>query len=178
MKKILLGTVLTTSLLASNFIAPKADALIGVIFKNRIVKTIGGIGAIGGGTLGLYGAGIAYSSTATLGSAIAGAVFIAYGIVLGGIGVIILDDKVSDIEFKKFDLDRPDLFGNFTLEEIQIYNSEIEQLNAIRQTISAEVSETEDTKDAEDLWNHYAPSLHPTTFEIAKAQAKEFVESL
>lgn len=179
MQKVISTIMLTVVLAVTTFHSPRSEALVGLIFKKKIVKVIGGIGALGGATLGVSGLAVATSSTATLGSAIGGAILIVYGIALGGIGLIILDDDtLADVEFRKISLDNPVDYEGFSAAEVEIYNSEIDLLNSIRQSIIAEVDESEDTAGAEKLWLQYADNLSPETFEIAKAQAKKFVEAL
>ncbi len=157
---------------------PRSEALIGLIFKSRIVKTIGGIGAIGGGAvtgIGLISAG----SAGNVGSLIVGAGLAYWGLILGGIGIIILDEnKVADIEFRSIDVARPQDYVGFSRSDVEIYNSEVELLNAVRQRIMKEVGEEGDTADAERLWMKYEHYMSPETFAIAKAKAKKFVEAL
>lgn len=157
---------------------PRSEALIGLIFKNRTVKTIGGIGALAGGAVTGYGFLVA-GGASNLGGVFAGAVVASWGVALAGIGVIILDDKrVADIEFRTIDLSNVRDYSGFSRSDVEIYNSEIEILNAIRQRIVKEVGEDGDTADAEKLWLKYESYMSPETFAIAKAKAKTFVEAL
>ena len=163
----------------SQFVAPRSEALIGLVFKNRSVKTIGGLGAMGGGSLAVVAYAGAMAST-DLGTIISFSLFTAWGIVLGGLGVILLDDQdtVADIEFKALDLDQPQDYLGFSRDEALIYNQELPMLNAIRQTIESQVNGEGDTQDAEVLWLNYSSSLHPISFAIAQFKARAFVESL
>jgi len=169
---------LTLLFCVSQFVAPRSEALVGLIFKNRTIKVIGGLGALGGATFGLTSYAAAVSAT-TLGSMITLSLFTAWGIALGGFGVILLDDQntVADIEFETINIDQPDQYLGFTRDEAEIYNQELPMLNAIRQTIASEVNSNEDTSDSEALWLKYSKALNPATFSIAKVKAKAFVES-
>jgi len=176
MKKIVTSLVLVLTITTSTLYSPKADALVGLIFKSKVVKVIGAVGGIGGGVLATGGliTGLVSSSAGW------GAIFaIVYGTAIGGLGLVILDDnELADIEFREIDLQDTEDYIGFTAEEVEIYNSEIELLNSVRQTIVSEVSVSENTEDAEVLWNEYAEVLNPVTFEIAKAKARAFVEAL
>lgn len=178
MKKTLCTLVLSLSLLSSALYTPKADALVGVIFKYKTVKTIGGIGALVGGVGAT--AGLIFASTTTsLSAALGGIIIMVYGGALAGIGLIVLDDNsIADIEFQSLDLNNKAEFEGFSVEQAAIYNAELSLLNAIRKTIMSEVEETENTADAEELWLDYASNLSPETFEIAKHKAAQFLRSL
>lgn len=181
MRKSLFSLMLVGVLTITTLYSPKSEALVGVIFKKKVVKVIGGIGAIGGTTIGVSGLAMATGSSATLGSAIVGAIFIAYGIAIGGVGLIILDDgTLADIEFTKIDVNNSEQYINLglTKSQVEVYNSELEMLNSIRQTIISEVDESDNTDQAEKLWLQYADNISAETFEVAKAQAKLFVEAL
>jgi hypothetical protein len=178
MKRVLCSLVLSVSLLSAAFYTPKSDALIGVIFKNKVVKTIGGIGALVGGTAATTGLVFA-ATTTSLGVAILGAVAMVYGGALAGIGLIVLDDNtLADIEFQSLNLKKTSEFEGFSVEEAETYNEELPLLNAIRKTIASEVEDTENTEDAEALWLEYSENLSPATFEIAKFKASQFLKAI
>lgn len=148
----------------------KADAIIGLIFQNRVFNVIGALGAINGG----ISYGIGYGN---IGISIGFG--LTYGLLLSGIGLIILDDgQVADIEFKEIPENSTEVLKQFTSNEIAIYNSEVELLNAVRQTIISETASSDNTEESEKLWLEYSDSLSPETFEIAKAQAEAFLKKL
>ena len=160
-----------TVLITTTLYSPKSEALVGLIFKNKIVKTIGAVGSIGGGTVAVGAMIFADSWTGLM-------IFVG-GVFTGGLGLVILDDnELADIEFRKISIEDPASYKGFTVADVETYNSEIELLNSIRQTIVSEVSDSDNTEDAEMLWLEYSESLSPATFNIAKAKAREFVEAL
>lgn len=169
MKSLLLAIALSVSLLKPM----KAEALVGAIFAHRTVKTVGAVGAIGGGVItgtGIIGAMV----TSGTWNALGWMVVALGGAGIAGIGLIILDDdSVLDIEFKPIDLNQQELF--VTKEEIAIYNSEIDLLNMIRKTIISETDEEENTDDAEVRWLEYSDYLHPATFRVAQEVGKAFL---
>jgi hypothetical protein len=163
----------------SQFAAPRSEAIVGLVFKNRIIKTMGGLGAMGGGTL----AAVAYTGaivSTDIGTIISLSLFTAWGIALGGLGIVLLEDQetVADIEFKSLNLNQPNQYIGFSRDDAMIYNQELSMLNAIRQTIASQVSPDGNTQDAEELWKKYSTSLSPQTFAIAQFKARVFLESL
>lgn len=177
MKKIVVMAAVIMGIMTTGF-AKDSHALIGLAFKSKPVKIIGGVGAGLGVGVGLYGYGVAVT-TASLGGVIAGAVLISYGIVIAGVGLVILDEKnISDIEFKAIDPNRPEYYTGFTREQVETYNSELAQLNSIRQTMIAESDNTADTSDAEALWKIYSGYLSSDTVKIAEQNAANFLTAI
>lgn len=122
----------TTNLMTTQ----KAHALVGFAFKSKVVKTIGAIGAGAGVTvlgLGILIAKFGAAKTVNLGAAL---ITLIYGPIIGEIGLIILDDKtVVDLEYQPIDYLNTEDQGRFSIDEIEMYNAELEELNAIRKTI-------------------------------------------
>ena len=162
--------VFTITLMSQLMTSSKADAAIGLIAKSKTTTTIGAISTgVVGGTYGLAALG-AFSFN--LGSAI---VFALGVVTFGGLSLIVLDDKtIADLEFSQMDLD----YRGYTSEEIQMYNAELAQLNAIRQTIQDEISEKTTIKESKKLWAEYKLMLHPFTVKIAEDMATKFTKNL
>ena len=165
--------------MASNFIVTKnADALIGLAVRSKVVKVIGGIGAVGGATL--FTSGYIAGATATnLGHIVWMVVAVSYGAAIAGIGLIILDDNtVADLEYQLIDEKSSD-YSKYTQSQIDTYNSELEELNAIRKTIQAEVTgDDNDFEPAANLWKEYSQMLSADTVMIAQDKAVEFINAL
>ena len=176
-KKITATTAILMGLMNIGF-AQDSNALIGLAFKSTPVKVIGAVGAIGGGGLAVYG----YATAATIGTlsgAFGGLILTGYGAIIAGIGLVILDEKqIADIEFKAIDVSRPDLYFGFTKDQVDTYNSELERLNSIRQTIISESNKEPDTKDAEELWKKYSVYISRDTFAIAQKNAEGFLKAI
>lgn len=173
-KKIVVMAAVIMSIMSTGF-AKESHALIGLAFKSKPVKVIGGVGAGLGVGLGVYGYATAVT-TASLGGVIVGAVFMYYGVIVAGVGLVILDEKnISDIEFKAIDVNRPEYYTGFSREQVETYNNELAQLNSIRQTMIAESNDTADTSDAEALWKIYSSYLSPATVKIAEQNAANFL---
>lgn len=156
--------------------SPNSEAILGLIFKNKVVKVIGGIGAGTGATVGLTSLIAAHGAT-TLGAGLGAAIIMVYGFMFAGVGLIILDDNtIADIEFSYLDELKASQLTNISKESIDIYNQEREMLNSIRKTMISEVVESEDTADAEALWADYKHYLSPATVEVAEELSKRFIE--
>ncbi len=178
MKKSFTSLLLALTLMTTTLYSPKSEALVGLLFKSKVVKVIGGIGSAGGATLGIYGYVTAATAGSSIGSVLGGAILMVYGIALGGVGLLVLDDETAaDLEFKTIDLNSPEKYNGFEAIDVAIYNSEVEELNAVRKTIASEVNDEENTDDAEALWLEYSYALSPETVAIAEAKAKEFIEN-
>ena len=182
MKKRLLTLMMAFSMFAaSNFVTTqKAHALVGFAFKSKVVKTIGAIGT--GAGVGVFGVGIliAKFGAATLSNLGAALVTLIYGPIIAALGLIILDDNtVVDLEYQPIDLLDTEAHSNFSLDEIQMYNAELEELNAVRKTIQEEVSaQGTDLEQAKALWDEYSQALHPSTIKVAEKKAAEFIDAL
>ncbi len=174
MKKIMILSVLMMSILSTGF-ANDSHALIGMAFRSKPVKVVGAIGVGAGTFTGVYGF-ATLATTANFGTAIGGAVLTGYGIIFAAIGLVILDEKqISDIEFRAIDVQKPEFYRGFTRAQVETYNSELAQLNSIRQTMIAESSDIEDTADAEALWKKYSTYLSNDTVQIAQKNAADFL---
>lgn len=177
--KLLSFLMASTIFLASNAVTTQnAHALAGFIFKSKVVKVIGGIGAGAGATL--FTAGFVAGTTAvSLGKLIWSVFAMVYGPAIAGVGLIILDDNtVVDLEFQAIN-DQSEDFADYSTLEIETYNAELEELNAIRKTIQLEVSDESKTiDDAAKLWENYSEVLSPATIKIAERKAATFIDEI
>jgi hypothetical protein len=158
MIKTFLSLVLALSIFTAS---PSAEAVVGLIIQHRTTKGIGMAAS------GVTGAGlIAYANTL---EAFAGIGYVILGVgfwAIGGVALIVLDDNtVADIEFRPVTKKEAGKFGE---EARSVYNNELDELNAIRKTIQAEIPENASVKDVNQLWNTYAQSLSPETKAIAE----------
>jgi hypothetical protein len=171
MIKTFLSLVLALSIFTAS---PSAEAVVGLIIQHRTTKVVGGIGMAASG---VTGAGlIAYANTL---EAFAGIGYVILGVgfwAIGGVALIVLDDNtVADIEFRPVTKKEAGKFGE---EARSVYNNELDELNAIRKTIQAEIPENASVKDVNQLWNTYAQSLSPETKAIAEHLAGKLAKGL
>ena len=157
----------------------KSEALVGYAFKSKVVRTIGGIGIGAGATT--FGIGLIIATVGSGWSALGWAfITLIYGPVIAALGLIVLDDNtVVDLEYQPIDLLDTKAHSDFSLETIQMYNAEVEELNAIRKTVQNElVEKSNDPEAAKKLWDDYSQSLHPFTVQVAEKKAAEFILEL
>jgi hypothetical protein len=176
MKKLMSFVLSFTILLVATMpVAPKSEAIVGIIIKSRQARVIGGLSA-GGGTLFsviIYNAALASGATgwAALQVGISAAVYVSLGLTVGFLGLVVLDDKtVADFKFLPLEIQTGE-----HQEALEIYNSELDQLNAIKERIEADL-EANESLDAKTLWDDYGSSLSPETLMVAKAIADGFVK--
>lgn len=157
----LLSLALVTALVPKN-----SHAVVGLLIKSSTTKTVGGVVAVGGlGVAVLSGRIIAEGWTA-LGYALS-------GLMLAGIGLLVLDESQSaEVVYRKVQT-----VHGFSAADIATYNSEIEELNAIHQTVEAQLR-ADSSLDAVDLWNEYKNQLSPATIKLAAYHGKRLLESL
>ena len=153
----------------------KSHALIGVLAKSKTVRTIGGVTALSGLTVGSIGI-VGALTAADLGGAILGIVALYLSVYIAGIGLIILDDQtVANIDFKKIQAkDYPRLDPH----DVAIYNREVKRLNMIKEDVQADLNEGDSAEKAGELWKGYAYGISEETQRVAAHLADLFVKNL
>ena len=141
-------------------IPQKSHALVGIAIKNSKTRTIGEIVTAVSG-VSFIGSFLAIGTE----SAIAGYIFISSmpGMALG---LVILDEKEADVKFKPLSNDKANLLG-LNEDELEVYNSEVDELNAVTEEIEAQVSEKVSNEEIAQLWSEYGRSLSPETMNVA-----------
>lgn len=175
---------------ASLFVVPqRADAAIGYLFKSKTLKSFGAISAKRIGKYGLTTFGIGAAGAIAAGAVHNEGIFYfsaIYGLINGyvallgvGLGLIILDDNtVAGIDYLPIKNDSREAL-KYTSEEVETYNSELDELNAIKDTLSEDLHNVEDYKEyGSKIWEEYSQVLSTATVEIAEDQALEFMKKL
>lgn len=154
--------------------APKAEAAIGLIVKNRTAKTVGGIGAASSAVV--FGGGLLLAEAGVVTFNIASAVLFVTGTMFfGALGLITLDgETIADVEFMP--IKKTTQSDGLTMDEVRMYNSELDELNAIRKSVQTELAEDDSSEDAKELWNAYKGQLHPYTVKVAELKALELAK--
>jgi hypothetical protein len=160
--------------MAQNFVAPKAQAAVGLIIKHQTATTIGGISAAG--SAGVLGGALILGELGVVNFTLGGAIILAVGTAfVAAVGLIILDDKtVADMNF--VEISDKNNIGEFSDEAMNTYNEELAQLNAIRKTIQNEMNEKSTVEEARNKWNDYKGYLSQSTVEIAEFMAKNLTK--
>lgn len=157
---------LLATFLSSTLLPNKSHAVVGWLVKSPTTRAVGGVVTASGGVYMLAARGVAEGWTA-LGHAI-GAMMVM------GLGLIILDEEqTAEAQFRPI---RGKL-ASFSTEEIATYNDEVDQLNAILQTVVDDLKRNP-RLDEKELWLEYGPALAPATLQIASYNGKRLLESM
>lgn len=172
MKKLLL-IMMSVTLFITAVYTPKSNAAIGLIAKAKVIKTVGGITAATGGGIGV-GSIIFARITGNLGGVILGSLGLYVAAFTAGIGLVILDDKtIAELSFDKVYIGD---FENLTEHELMIYNSEIQMLNSIKETIASELPDNTTIEESGRAWEAYSGMLSSETMKVAAKVSKRFLD--
>jgi hypothetical protein len=172
MRKNILACVMAGLFAVSALYSPKAEAVVGLILKN---KTVTIISAISGGLSGTGAIIAATASSVTVWPILGALGFAAFG----AVGIVLLDEEtVADVSFQPINLENEKAYAGFTVDQVKTYNLEVEELNAIRKSLIAEISEETSVEAAKALWDEYKTYLSPATIAIAEAKALQFANDL
>ncbi len=175
MKKLLASLALSLGLIAGT--TPKAEAVIGLIVSAPAVVTTGGVvAALGGGTavISLINLQRRDCPEDCVWNSIA---FTLLGGAAAAVGIVILDgDQQGEIAYAPVSVSTAG-HNQFSMAEIQTYNRELARLNAIQQTITAEVA-ANPRLDARARWLQLGARLSPATLEIAAFNGQQLLNQL
>ena len=175
MRKQFLSLLLAFSLFtAGTLTSTNSEAAIGLLFKQRAIISFGSIAAKTGGVA--IGAGIVGLPVLCAIECTGLPLLSGFSILFGGyaalFGLVILDDNtVMSLNYLPIDENHPD-YKKYGAEMIEVYNSEVEELNAIKDTLEEELEFSKyPIKEGVTLWEEYSNYLSPETVEIAQDQA-------
>lgn len=162
MKKLMNSLVLSLALLVVS--TQKSHAVVGLLLGNPIVSAVGGLATLGGYAVTTHNSGD-IASNLRHGF---------FGLIVAVVGITLLGEtQKAEIEFTAIQDS-----SKFTAEELAVYNSELEELNAINQTIAAEATAHPKTVDVEALWNEYGAVLSPETLKVASYTSYKLIKAL
>lgn len=152
-------------------VTPKAEAGIGILIKSRSTRVVGGvISATSGATV--VGAA---AFNIIFGNSYVAIAFAALGVVGVAVGLVVLDEKNADLKFKPLSSEAVRRLG-IKERELEIYNSEVDELNVIKEVIESQVSDQVGQKQVTELWNQYKDTLSPETMTVASKIALSLFE--
>lgn len=82
------------------------------------------------------------------------------------IGMIFLDEGTGMVEFRKLDRNLSTQLNVETLD-IEIFNSELEEANAVLAEVSSKLTEKTTHEDLANLWEEYEDYLSPESFKVS-----------
>lgn len=83
-------------------------------------------------------------------------------------GLILLDEEGAEVSFEKISLEQASKL-KLSQKEITIYNSEIDEINAVFEEVSNELAEDSTIDDARNIWQEYKEYLSPESFKVMQS---------
>jgi hypothetical protein len=169
--KFLTSLLLALSLLAVS-IPKNSEAAVGLIISSRSTRVVGGVMSVGG--VGAVGAAIV--ANALLGNSYLMLGVAALGVVGAGVGLIVLDEKNADLKFIEI---FPDLASQLGIseEDMKIYNTQIGDLNFVKDMIESQVTDKVTDEEIKYLWDEYQVVLAPETMQVASKVAQHLFQN-
>ncbi len=141
---------------------PRSEAAVGFLIKSRSTRVVGGaISATSGATI--IGAA---AFNIIFGNSYVAIAFAALGVVGVAVGLVVLDEKNADLKFKSLSIASAQRIG-INEAELEIYNSEVEELNIVKEVIESQVTDNVGQIRVTELWNQYKENLSPETMKVA-----------
>lgn len=163
------GSILVQSLLA----APPAHALVAAglgiagVAAGGVVALVGSGIFVAGGGLFIYNAtGADVDSSDSLESILGSAA-------LCGVGIVVLDqERGGTFAYSAITPEQAATLGITDAHALEVYNSEVPQINAIRETVAKQLDAQKSqgqsvaVQDSAALWAQYGTTLSPESFEV------------
>ncbi|EQC47340.1 hypothetical protein M900_1000 [Bacteriovorax sp. Seq25_V] len=90
----------------------------------------------------------------------------------GVIGLVLLDSDTANFEFVQIEHNKISEFG-LSDEEIEIYNSEIEEVNLVFAEVQSHLTKDSSVEDAKNLWEEHKDLLSDETFKVLSVLARQ-----
>ena len=178
MKKNFISMVLVLSLIFGMLVPKRSEAIVGAAIAVPAVVTVG---AITGGTgfATVLGTMIYGTTCSGRGCALDGIVLFLMGAAVLIVGLVILDDNSHGMEFTALNETKAEALG-ITAEQAAAYNSELDEINAAKQTVQMEVVKMEkpSVDEAHALWQEMRGNISPEAYGALEKVSAEFVKSL
>ncbi|MFL5786358.1 MAG: hypothetical protein ACJ76H_17195 [Bacteriovoracaceae bacterium] len=146
---------------------PKAEAVVGLALNHHTVKVVGGVMSVSG--VGGFFGGMLLSSVVS--ATITLPIMIVSG-PLAFAGLIVLDEKNASMDFAVLSPENASAIGASS-DELAVYNSEVDELNAVKADIESRTTEEASNEEITGLWKEYVDSLSPQTLKVAGLVAKK-----
>lgn len=134
------------------------------------VVAIAGAPAVASGIAlaGLGSAGLGLLLTIADGNCDGGACVVYF--LLGAVAGVVLLDDAGVVEFNHISLENAKKIG-IKRSDVDIYNSELEEVNMVFSEVSSELTKESTPEDAKNLWSKYSDLVSPETFSVMQALA-------
>lgn len=157
-------TILSMMLSVSIFFTtmPQAHAVAGIIISNKTVRTIGAISTLtGAGSMA-----VGFLGTVAFGNSVTFLAFSLLGASTGLIGLVILDEKSGELKFSPLSSDQAKSLG-ISQAQADIYNSEVEELNLVKEDIESKMTERTSNEEVVEQWREGQKYLSQETLKVA-----------
>jgi hypothetical protein len=153
---------------------PKADAVAALIFRKKIIAILGGASAGMVGVSLIAKRIVEATSSATFAGLGWGSAAIGFGLA----GIVLLDDDTADYQFPVIGTElRPHI--NATDADIEIYNSEVNRLNRIKELLERELPVDVSVDEAQKAWDMVCTEyLSTTTCQVKSLVAEQFFTNM
>jgi hypothetical protein len=163
--RLLLAVVLSFYVFVGN--TPKASAAVGLIIKHKTARVVGGVMTVGG-VATFFGSMLASSFvSATISIAV-----MVVSVPVAAVGLVVLDEKDADLSFSELSEEDASKI-EATAFELNVYNTEVDQLNAVKVEIESRVTDETSTEEINCLWQEYKDKLSPETLKVAGLVAQK-----
>lgn len=154
--------------------ARRAQATVGIVAAPALIA-VGSIVALAGGVAFLDGNfGGPLCKIKSFDGVLSCVFFAMSGLVVAGVGLVILDGDQS-LAFSEVDASMEHL-ASVGQQEIETYNNELDQLNAINSQIAEEIA-TDSSTDGKARWADLGALLSPATLKIAALNGEALLGS-
>jgi len=173
MKKLILSLVIGISLIG--FSTKNASAIVSLALANAPLAVAGAsVTAVGAAliTTGVF----VMSDDDSTGSLIALFTLVVPGAIVAALGIVILDEGNGiNLNFKELNIVASNKL-KLSHEELESFNYEIDEINAIKESIQNELWEMENPslELAGKLWTDYSEELTPAAFRAVQKVSKSF----
>ncbi len=166
---LLLALILSFCVLVGT--TPKADAVVGLIIKHKTARVVGGVMTVGG-VATFFGSMLASSVV----SASVSIAVMMVSVPVAALGLVVLDEKNANLSFSVLAEEDVSMLGA-TAQELNVYNSQVDELNAVTDEIESIVTDKTSTEEINRLWQEYKDTLSPETLKVAGLVAKKVLEN-
>jgi hypothetical protein len=94
------------------------------------------------------------------------------GQIIIGFGILILDEGTGKMTFQEIDSEMATKL-NISQTDVDVFNSEIDQVNVVFQSVISELDEKSSPEEALEVWEDYSPYLSKESFRVIKAMANQ-----
>lgn len=93
------------------------------------------------------------------------------------LGIVLLDGKKGDFQYTQLDPKSAQKL-KLSAKAVSIYNSEVDQLNAIVQNVAVDLKGNSNKQRSKEIWESYSGYLQAETFAVAKVISSNMMKQV